>query len=107
MSSSLAGQKYETAAGVERLATELTRRLESLPGVQAATYALALPLQFGPDMPFNIAGKPPSGGDTYNPRGFLRNPQSRHFQVAHPYTTPLAGITANADTILLGLPKPG
>ncbi len=66
MSSSLAGKKFETAAGVERLATELTRRFEALPGVQAATYALSLPLQMGPDMPFNIAGKPPSGGDTYN-----------------------------------------
>jgi hypothetical protein len=42
-----------------------------------------------------------------DPRGFFRNPQSRHFQVAHPYISPLAGIPANADTILLGLPKPG
>lgn len=72
MSSSLAGRKYETAAGVERLATELTRRLESLPGVQAATYALALPLQLGPDMPFTIAGKPPrddrfNGDEQYRP----------------------------------------
>jgi putative ABC transport system permease protein len=75
MSSSLAGQKYETAAGVERLATELTRRLEALPGVQAATYALSLPLQLGPDMPFVIAGKVPrdggpfNGDETYRPVG--------------------------------------
>ena len=80
MSSSLAGQKYETAAGMERLATELTRRLESLPGVQAATYALALPLQLGPDMPFNIAGKPPSGGDTYNGAGQYRPVGAHYFQ---------------------------
>ena len=66
MSSSLAGKKYETAAGVERLATELTRRLESLPSVQAATYALALPLQIGPDLPFTIAGKPPRDGGPFN-----------------------------------------
>jgi predicted permease len=75
MSSSLAGKKYETAAGVERLATELTRRLEALPGVQAATYALSLPLQLGPDMPFVIAGKVPrdggpfNGDETYRPVG--------------------------------------
>jgi len=66
MSSSLAGQKYETAAGVERLATELTRRLESLPGVKAATYAFALPLQIGPDLPFTIAGKPSRDGGPFN-----------------------------------------
>jgi len=66
MSSSLAGKKYETAAGVERLAIEVTRRLESLPGVQAATYALALPLQIGPDMPFTIAGKPTRDGGPFN-----------------------------------------
>ena len=75
LSSSLAGQKYETAAAVERLATELTRRLESLPGVQASTYALCLPLQLGPDMPFAIAGKPPregpfNGDENYRPVGW-------------------------------------
>jgi len=62
LSSSLAGQKYETAAAVERLSVELTRRLESLPGVESSTYALCLPLQLGPDMPFAIAGKPPRDG---------------------------------------------
>ena len=74
MNSSLAGRKYETAAGVGRLATALTRRLESLPGVQAATYALTMPLQLGPDMPFTIAGKPPhdgpyNGDEQYRPVG--------------------------------------
>ena len=66
LSSSLASPKYENAAGVERLATEVTRRLESLPGVQAATYALCLPLQLGPDMPFVISGKPPRDGGPFN-----------------------------------------
>ena len=66
LSTSLASPKYENAAGVERLATEVTRRLESLPGVQAATYALCLPLQLGPDMPFVISGKPPRDGGPFN-----------------------------------------
>jgi predicted permease len=74
MSSSLAGHKYETAAGVERLSVELTRRIEALPGVQAASYALTLPLQLGPDLPFTIAGKPPhdgpyNGDEQYRPVG--------------------------------------
>jgi len=75
MNSSLAGKKYELATGVERLAIELTRRLESIPGVQFATYALALPLQIGPDLPFTIAGKPPhdgpyNGDEQYRPIGW-------------------------------------
>jgi putative ABC transport system permease protein len=80
MSTSLAGQKYETAAGVERLATELTRRLESLPGVQAATYALALPLQIGPDLPFAIAGKPPTDGGSFNGSEYYRPVGQHYFQ---------------------------
>jgi putative ABC transport system permease protein len=80
MSSSLAGQKYETAAGVERLATTLTRRLESLPGVQAATYALALPLQIGPDLPFSIAGKAPPDGGPFNGDEQYRPVGAHYFQ---------------------------
>jgi predicted permease len=80
MSSSLAGQKYETAAGMERLATELTRRLESIPGVQAATYALSLPLQLGPDMPFSIAGKVPRDGGPFNGDEVYRPVGAHYFQ---------------------------
>jgi predicted permease len=80
MSTSLAGQKYETAAGVERLATELTRRLEALPGVQAATYALCLPLQLGPDMPFSIAGKVPRDGGPFNGDEVYRPVGAHYFQ---------------------------
>ena len=80
MSTSLAGQKYETAAGVERLATEVTRRLEALPGVQSATFALALPLQMGPDLPFSIAGKAPSDGGPFNGDEQYRPVGAHYFQ---------------------------
>ena len=80
MNSSLAGQKYETAAGMERLATQLTRRLEALPGVQAATYALSLPLQLGPDMPFSIAGKVPRDGGPFNGDEVYRPVGEHYFQ---------------------------
>jgi putative ABC transport system permease protein len=80
MSSSLAGQKYETAAGMERLATQLTRRLETLPGVQAATYALTLPMQLGPDMPLTIAGKVPRDGGPFNGDEFYRPVGEHYFQ---------------------------
>ncbi|MBZ5585484.1 MAG: ABC transporter permease [Acidobacteriia bacterium] len=80
MSSSLAGKKYETAAGVELLATEYTRRLEALPGVQAATYALVLPLQIGPDLPFSISGKPPADGSPFNGDEQYRPVGAHYFQ---------------------------
>jgi putative ABC transport system permease protein len=80
LSSSLAGTKYEAAVGVERLATELTRRLEALPGVQAATYALALPLQIGPDLPFSISGKPPRDGGPFNGDEQYRPVGQHYFQ---------------------------
>jgi predicted permease len=80
MSSSLAGRKYETAADLERLATEVTRRLESLPGVQSATYALTLPLGAGPDMPFSIAGKPARNGEPFNGDEFYRPVSAHYFQ---------------------------
>jgi putative ABC transport system permease protein len=80
MSTSLASLKYQTAPGVERLATELTRRLEALPGVQGATYALSLPLQRGPDMPFSIAGKVPSNGGPFNGDELYRPVGAHYFQ---------------------------
>jgi predicted permease len=80
MSTSLAGQKYETAAGVERLATEVTRRLEALPGVQAATFALALPLQMGPDLTLSIAGKVPRDGGPVNGDEQYRPVGAHYFQ---------------------------
>ncbi len=80
MSSSLAGQKYETGAGMGRLSTELTRRVEALPGVQAATYALSLPMQLGPDMPFSIAGKVPRDGGPFNGDEYYRPVGEHYFQ---------------------------
>jgi putative ABC transport system permease protein len=79
LNTSLAGGKYETTARVERLATEFTRRVESLPGVESASYALSLPLQMGPDLPFSIAGKAPSDG---SPNGdeFYRPVGVHYFQ---------------------------
>jgi len=80
MSSSLAGKKYETAVAVERLANQVTRRIEALPGVQSATYALCLPLQLGPDMPFAVAGKRPSDGGPYLGDEQYRPVSAHYFQ---------------------------
>ena len=62
---SLAGSAYSTTARVDDLTTRVVRRMEDLPGVQSAASAVALPVEAGIDLPFAIAGKPPTRGD-YN-----------------------------------------
>ncbi|MBV8845923.1 MAG: ABC transporter permease [Bryobacterales bacterium] len=62
---SLAGGAYGTTAKVNNLSTQIVRRIESLPGVEAAASAVALPVENGIDLPFSIAGKPSAQGD-YN-----------------------------------------
>jgi putative ABC transport system permease protein len=66
LQTSLSGGSYSSTAKEDRLITEVTRRLESLPGVQAAAATIMLPVQGGVDLPFNIAGKAPSKGNQYN-----------------------------------------
>jgi putative ABC transport system permease protein len=41
------------------------RRIEALPGVHAAALTIALPTETEIDLPFNIAGKAPKAGQTY------------------------------------------
>ena len=60
------GSAYGTTAKVDTFITQVTRRLESLPGVDAASAALVLPLTSGVDLPFSIAGKPDPKGGPYN-----------------------------------------
>ena len=64
---SMAGSAYSTTAKVDNFTTQVVRRLESLPGVEAAASAVMLPMQGGGiDLPFNIVGKAPPKGDQYN-----------------------------------------
>jgi len=64
---SMSGAKYTNTAAVESFTIQVLRRIESLPGVQCASPAVALPLELGPDMPFVVEGRPQSapnsGGD--------------------------------------------
>lgn len=62
---SLAGGSYATTEKVDRFAVQVIRRIESLPGVQAAALTIALPTDSEIDLPFNIAGKAPKAGQTY------------------------------------------
>ena len=63
---SMAGGGYSSTAKVAGFITQVTRRLEGLPGVENAAAAIMLPVVGGADLPINIAGKPPAKGDQYN-----------------------------------------
>ena len=59
---SLAGGAYSTTARVSDFTTQVVRRVETLPGVEAAASTIALPVEAGIDLPFAIVGKPPDAG---------------------------------------------
>jgi len=66
MQTSLMSERYATTEKVDQFTTQVIRRIESLPGVEAAATAIALPMTIGIDLPINIAGKPPKAGEMYN-----------------------------------------
>ncbi len=63
MQTSLAGGSYDSTAKVDLFVRQVVQRVEGIPGVQAATAAVELPLSgMGIDLPFNIAGRTPAKG---------------------------------------------
>jgi putative ABC transport system permease protein len=58
MRMSLTGPQFEKAAGVAQLAREGLRRLNALPGVEAAAATCCVPLEGGFGLPFEIVGRP-------------------------------------------------
>ncbi|HWC97667.1 MAG TPA: ABC transporter permease [Candidatus Sulfopaludibacter sp.] len=77
------GAAYDATAKVERFATQSLRRLEGLPGVEAAALTVMLPASGhgGMDLPFNIAGHAPEKGDQYNGDEQYRFVSAHYFQV--------------------------
>src|SRR5947208_4260725 len=57
MKMSLNGSKYKTTAGVDTFFRHLVERLEALPGVETAAFVTTLPLELGPNLPFEIEGR--------------------------------------------------
>jgi len=57
MEMSLNGGRFEKAAGVDQLEREGRRRIESLPGVTAASLTCCVPLEGGFGLPFIIEGQ--------------------------------------------------
>jgi putative ABC transport system permease protein len=66
MQTSMAGSRYDSTAKVENFTTQVLRRVESLPGVEAAASTIVLPTAGEIDLPLNVEGHPPANGDTYN-----------------------------------------
>ena len=80
LQTSLAGGNYTTTAKVDNFSTQAVRRIEAIPGVEAAATAIVLPIEGGVDLPFAIAGKPPAKGD-YNGDEQWRSVSPHYFQV--------------------------
>ena len=65
VTTSLTGSSYGTTAKVDNMADQVIRRLEAIPGVEAAAACLAVPTSNEIDLPFTVVGRAPSKGDTY------------------------------------------
>jgi putative ABC transport system permease protein len=81
MQTSMAGGSYSTTAKVANFETQVLRRIEGLPGVEAAVASVSLPANPCCDLPFTIAGKPPAKGDQYNGDEEYRPISPHYFRV--------------------------
>jgi predicted permease len=82
MEVSIGGKAYQDSSRIELMAEQVTRRLESLPGVVAASAAVVLPLRARAlDLPFIIEGKPLADGERYNGSEFWRYVGPHYFSV--------------------------
>ncbi|MGH9592847.1 MAG: ABC transporter permease, partial [Bryobacteraceae bacterium] len=82
METAMAGSNYATNAQMENLERQVVQRVESLPGVIAAAPTVVVPVQnMGLDLPFRIAGKPPSDGSPFNGDEYWRFVGPHYFDV--------------------------
>jgi len=66
MQTSLSNGRYDSTTKAATMIRQAAERLEAIPGVQAASATVALPLETQIDLPFTIDAHPPSNGDRYN-----------------------------------------
>ena len=78
---SLAGSSYSTTAAVANLTTQVVRRFEGVPGIEAAASTVVLPVEAGVDLPFAILGRAPTQGGQYNGDEQWRSMSPQYFHV--------------------------
>ncbi len=81
LQTSLAGGSFSTTVKVDNFVTQVIRRMESIPGVNAAATAIVLPTESEIDIPFNIVGKPPKAGQDFNGDEQWRSVSPHYFAV--------------------------
>jgi len=62
MQMSLTGPRFASTSQVDSFTRQALQRIETLPGVVAAATVTNLPLEQGPDLPFDIEGRPEAEG---------------------------------------------
>jgi predicted permease len=102
LQTSMGGGNYATTAKVNDLVVNVCRRIESLPGVDAAASSVVLPLTDAIDLPFNIVGKPPAKADQYNGDEQWRSVSEHYFQV---FRIPVLRGRTFRQTDSVGAPK--
>ena len=80
MDMSLASARFDKTASVAQLVQDGQRRLENLPGVEAAAASCCLPLEGGYGLPFTIEGRPTTNGP-YTGGGSWRSVSPGYFSV--------------------------
>jgi predicted permease len=80
METSLTGSRYEHTAGLTQLTRDAVERIESLPGVTAASITCSLPLEPSFGLPFTIEGRALAKGP-YHGGGSWRYSSPRFFEV--------------------------
>ena len=80
MQMSLSGGRFENTAASNQVVREAERRIAGLPGVEAIAVSCCVPLQGGLDLPFTIAGHPPTDGP-YNGDVQWRDVSAKYFAV--------------------------
>jgi predicted permease len=81
METSLTSNAYSSNAKIDAFTTDALRRIEGLPGVEAASTVALLPgIGYGMDLPFNIPGKTPPKGQDYNGDEQYRYIAGHYFQ---------------------------
>jgi predicted permease len=80
LTTSLTGSAYGTTERVDNMTDQMIRRLEAVPGVEAAASCIALPASSEIDLPFNIVGRAPAKGDTYEGGEQYRTASPHYFR---------------------------